>query len=240
MEEVENQSVTPEIATPSDNSQAVAVAEEPKVDDRQERNWREMRRQQEELKNLVKSQQELIQQLKSVPEKVEPDEFEAISDEEFLPKGKVKKLVEREAQRIAQKEAQNFTEKLIKEREQSQFMDKLKRQFNDFEDVVTPETLSILEETKPHLAKTIAELKDPYMIGLQSYEYIKALNLADKVPQARREREIEKKLEKNAKTVQTPQAYDKRPMAQAFKLTDVEKKSLYREMMECASSAGGY
>ena len=130
-------------------------------------------------------------------------------------------------------------ERLMKEQEKSQFLDKLKREFSDFEEVVTPETLAILEETNPRLANLIAKSKDPYEIGLQSYEYIKALNLSDKAPQKRRAKEVEKKIEENAKTVQTPQAYDKRPLAQAFMLTDAMKSDLYKEMMQYASLAGG-
>ncbi len=240
MDEVENIG-SAEIATP-ETSQQEPVAEVVKPQESQEeKEWvRNLRRQQRELNHIVKSQQEVIEQLKAAQvAKPEPDEFDAISDAEYLDKGKIKKLVVKEAQRIAQKEAQVQAERLIKERDQSQFMDKLKRQFNDFDDVVTPESLAILEEQDPELANMIAELKDPYKIGLQSYKYIKALNLTEKVPQARREREIEKKLEKNAKTVQTPQAYDKRPMAQAFQLTDVEKKNLYSEMTKYASMSGG-
>ena len=56
-----------------------------------------------------------------------------------------------------------------------QFMDRLNRQYSDFSEVVNPETLSILEEKEPELAATIADLKDPYKIGVQSYKYIKAM-----------------------------------------------------------------
>ena len=41
----------------------------------------------------------------------------------------------------------------------------------------------------------------------------------------------------NAKTVQTPQAYDKRPLAAAFQMTDAMKKELFREMNQYASMA---
>ena len=64
------------------------------------------------------------------------------------------------------------------------------------------------------------------------------MNLGDKVPSARRAKEVEKKLEQNAKTVQTPQAYDKRPMAQAFQMSKAEMANIYKEMMGYA--AGNY
>ena len=114
----------------------------------------------------------------------------------------------------------------------------LKAKYTDFDDVVNPETIAILEEQEPELAQTIIDLKDPYKIGMQTYKYIKALNIVDSVPQARRSKEVGKKIEENKKTVQSPQAFDKRPMAQAFKLTETEKTKLYEEMMSCASQAG--
>jgi len=85
----------------------------------------------------------------------------------------------------------------------------------------------------------IAESKDPYKIALQSYKYIKATGLAHKVPASRRAKEVDKKIEQNAKTIQTPQAFDKRPMAQAFKQTEAEKSQTYNEMMHYANQAGG-
>lgn len=206
-------------------------------EDWQERNWREMRKSHDELKTLAKAQAEVIEQLKVQLTPKEIDELSEIGDDDYIPAGKVKKLVERQAQIIAQKAVREETQRIHQEQEQSQFLNKLKRQFSDFDDIVNNETLSILENQDPDLAQTISDLKDPYKIGLQSYKYIKALGLASQVPQVRRTNEIEKKLEKNAKTVQSPLAYDKRPMAQVFKTTDAERAAIYKEMMEHASKA---
>lgn len=116
-------------------------------------------------------------------------------------------------------------------------MDRLNRQYSDFNEIVNPETLSILEEKEPELAATIAESKDPYKIGVQSYKYIKAMGLTQKATETRREKEIDKAIEKSEKAVTSPMAYDKRPIAQAFKLTDAMKKDLYREMHGYAALA---
>jgi hypothetical protein len=59
------------------------------------------------------------------------------------------------------------------------------------------------------------------------------------VPTNRRAKEVEKKIEENSKTVQTPQAFEKRPMAQAFKMTESELAVLYKEMTHYANMAGG-
>lgn len=217
------------------------VQENSLVDDRQERNWKAMRQQQEELKRELRMQREvnerLLQMTQVQPKAQEHDELESLSDDEFIPKGKVKKLVQKEKESIKQEviaEMQNLQRK----QNDAQFLDRLKKQFSDFEDVVNPETLSLLEKQDPELAETIVELKDPYKIGVQSYKYIKALGISDKAPASRRAKEVEKKLEKNEKTIQTPQAYEKRPLAQAFQMTEAERKNLYKEMMGYASQAG--
>lgn len=248
MEEVENSSAQQEIVPPETNAHAATAeatpVETPKVqeEDRQERNWRRMSQKQNELEQKLKEKDEMLErfmlaQMSSQAPK-EVDELDKISDDEFIPKGQVHRLVRKEAQKIAQEIAKQETEKLLKNQREAQFKDTLKRQFSDFDEIVNPDTLAILDQQDPELAKTISDLGDPYKIGLQCYKYIKAMNLSAKVPESRRTKEVEKKLEQNAKTVQTPQAYDKRPMAQAFKMTDVEKNKLYEEMNSFARLAG--
>src|ERR1051325_1674448 len=68
------------------------------VEDTQERNWRQMRERQRELEITLKQQMEMNEKLLALasrtPAIVEPpDELDQLADDEFLPKGKVKKLV---------------------------------------------------------------------------------------------------------------------------------------------------
>lgn len=250
MEEVEKSAVH-EVA-PQTESHVEPVTEAPKEtqeasksrtdEDRQERNWKATRERQKELERELRLQKDmnekLLQMASQQAPKQEIDELDSISDDEFIPKGKVSKLIRREAHKIADDLVKEKTEKLIQQQNQSQFLDRLKRQYSDFDDVVNADTLSLLEESEPELAQTIADSKDPYKIGVQSYKYIKALKIAERAPEKRHAKEVEKKLEKNEKTVQSPLAYEKRPMAQAFKVTAAEKKALYEEMMGFASQSG--
>ena len=250
MEEVENKSAILEIVPPETESHASSVQETPvetpkappQEEDRQERNWRRMTQKQNELEKKLKEKEEMLEKFMisqmSSQQPKEVDELDSIGDDEFIPKGKVSKLVRKEAQKIAQDIAEKESEKRLKHQRETQFKDDLKRQFSDFDDVVNPDTLALLDEQEPELAKTIADIGDPYKIGLQCYKFIKKLNLSEKVPESRRAKEVEKKIEQNAKTVQTPQAFDKRPMAQAFKLTDAEKNKLFEEMNSYSRLAG--
>lgn len=195
-----------------------------------------------ELKQLREAQMQIMQaQLaNSAPVRQEVDEFDKIGDEEFIPLGKVKKLAEKNTQKVlknTEELVRQEVQKALKKQEDTQFMDRLNRQYSDFSEIVNPETLSILEEKEPELAATIAELKDPYKIGVQSYKYIKAMGLSQSATEARREKEIDKAIAKSEKAVQSPMAFDKRPIAQAFKLTDAMKKDLYREMHGYAALA---
>lgn len=195
-----------------------------------------------ELKHLRDAQMQLMQaQLANAkPVQQEIDEFDKIGDDEFIPMGKVRKLAEKNAQKVlknTEEMVRQEVEKHLKKQHDSQFMDRLNRQYSDFSEIVNPETLSILEEKEPELAAMIADLKDPYKIGIQSYKYIKAMGLVSSAQDARREKEIDKAISKSEKAVQSPMAVDKRPIAQAFKLTDAMKKDLYREMHGYAALA---
>ena len=248
MDEVLDNNEVPQVVP---DQQTETHEEQPQIQsnevlDRQERNWKAVRERQKELERELKMQRDMNEKLlamaaQATPKAPEVDEFDQIGDDEYISKGKVNALVHKKAAKIAEDIAQRKVEEAFKQREQLNFIDNLKRKFSDFDDVVNAETLALLENNDPELAQTIADIKDPYKMGIQSYKYIKALGLSDKVPESRRLKEVEKKLEKNAKTIPSPQAFDKRPMAVAFKLTEAEKTELYKEMMGFASQAGsGY
>ncbi len=229
--------VAPPVETQVNEVNDVAQAKQ----EADERNWKAMRIKNAELEKRLKQFEEMqmefmkAQLSNSSNAKKEVDEFESISDDEFIPKGKVRELAKKQAQKYAEQIAKEEIEKALRKQQDSQFLDRLNRQYQDFSEIVNPETLSLLEEKEPELAQTIADLKDPYKIGMQSYKYIKAMGIA----QVRRQKEIEKAIEKSEKMVQSPMAFDKRPIAQAFQLTDAMKKDLYREMTGYASMASG-
>ena len=240
MEEANENSVIEEVATPKAETQEVQQEQEaPKpVDDKQEKNWRAVRQRLTELERENKEKDELLKralQMQQAQPMVQAKEEPEDPDEDYIPKGKVKKLARKEVEPI-EKRLEELEAKLAQQK-QMDLVQSLRSKYPDFDDVVNPETIALFEEKEPELANTIAELKDPYKIGMQSYKFIKASGLIGDVPGKRHAKEAEKKLEKNAKTVQSPQAYDKRPMAQAFRLTEAEKTKLYEEMMQYGNMA---
>lgn len=244
MDDVENNVAVEEVAAPETSPQESASSQESQIESKQDRNWREMRRVNAELERKAKAQEELIQGLlkqqmgnmqQSVPSH---DELDSIPDADYIPKGDVKKLLDKKAEEI-KRAAADEAKRILEEQDRANFHHKLRQKFSDFDEVVTPETLELFEQQDPDLAGTIAELKDPYKMGLQTYKYIKSLGLNSKASSHRRSKEVEKRIEQNSKTVPSPQSYDKRPMAQTFQMTEQLKQELWREMNDCAQRAGG-
>jgi hypothetical protein len=223
----------------STQSQTDVSSEAQAREEEKERDWRAMRQRQKEMEWELKQKNEMLdrllqsQQPQAPQPIVEPEE----PDEEYVPAGKVKGIARRTVQPLEEK-IQRLENK-IAEQEQQKLIQSLRTSYPDFDDVVNVETLQMLEKTEPELAATIGQFKDPYKMGLHSYKYIKALGLSEKVPDARRSKEVIQKMDKNAKAVQSPMAYDKRPMAQAFKQTGADKNALYEEMMSYAKLANG-
>lgn len=227
-------SVQSEVATP-EPSPIQNQQVQPAQDDYQERNWRAMRDAQAELKRENKEKEEYIRKLLADRVPVAPEEPE-LPDDEYINKGTVKRVAKRAIEPL-EKEVNELKQQLAMQKQQS-LLGSLRQKFTDFDDVVNPETLALFDEREPELAAQIVASKDPYAIGVQSYKFIKASGLLDSVPSRRRQKEADKMLEKNAKTMQSPQAYEKRPMAQAFRLTEEDKSKLYEEMMGFAAMAG--
>ena len=251
MEEVQNeaveQPVAQEIATPeTDSQQEVSSAESNQQEDKNTRNWRELRRAKDDLERKAKMQEELLQQLLANQAKTqapiveEEDILSQIAREEYVPGEKVAKGLKKIEERFERKVKE--IESKYAEKQQNSLLQEVKRDYADFDQVVNPETLDLIEETNPRLAASLAKTMkdDPYAFAVQSYEYIKSRGLAKTQPQSKRANETEKKIEQNKKTVPSPQAYDKRPMAQAFMMTDEMKKDLAKEMYHYAGQAGGY
>jgi len=221
-------------------SQESVDNEAQKRDEIKDRDFRALRQRQKELEWENKQKDEMInkflqsQQAQSPQPIAEPED----ADEDFVPAGKVKGIARKTMQPL-EKKIQELESRLAQQ-DQQKLIQNLRSQYSDFDDVVNVDTLEILEKQEPELAATIASFKDPYKMGLHSYKYIKALGLLDKVPDARHKKEVVQKLERNAKSVQSPTAYDKRPMAQAFVSTQADNKRLYEEMMGYAAKANGF
>jgi hypothetical protein len=202
MDEVQNldaeQSNAQELVSPETENQQVAANVE--RESAQEKNWRELREPKEEWEREAKYQREQNEWLRNqfskspAPQQVEAQEdiLSEISKQEYVEGEKVarglKKLEEgfnRKLQEI---------ENSYKKSHQNNLLQDLKKEFHDFDDVVTLENLDLLEQQNPRLAKAIAASNDPYLIAVQSYEYLKSKGIGK--PKVT---EVERKIEQNKK-----------------------------------------
>lgn len=224
----------------------------------QDRNWKELRKkeqdtqrreqdalgkvkvQEELIKNLLEAQRNSMQQqVQQQPQKVETDEFADIPDSDYMAKGDSRRMNQKDARSIAREEFK----RLEAEKEKQRFIPRLKELYPDFDQIVNSEAVAKFEKEKPQLAKTIASMADPFEMGVQTYEFMKLMNPSNGSvsPEERHAKEVDKNIDKNEKSVQTPQAYSKRPMAQAFSMANMskdEKTKLYEDMMGHASRSG--
>lgn len=239
MEESEQNSVSQEVAPQVQEVEVIQNTQE-KPDQSavdQEKNWREIRRKNKELERRLQEKDQMFEKVlnsMSTPKQQEVQEPE-IDDSEFANAGLVKGLT-KQAVKPLEKQLQELNHKL-QQLEIQKNMNHLKSKYSDFDDVVNVETLEIFEEKEPQLAATLANIRDPYTLGEISYKLIKSSGLLDQTSNIKRTKEVEKKLEQNKKTVQSPAAFDKRPMAEAYKIADADRKSLYQEMMHFANGA---
>lgn len=237
----EEKEVAPQELNENDSNEVVEEVvdtESQKREEEQERNWRQMRQRQKEMEFELKQKDEILNkflanQNQSQPVKEEVEE--PIDWEEYANYGGVQKVTKKTVKPLEDKISQ--LEERLERQAQITLKDNFMKSYPDFDDVVNVETLELLEKKEPELAASIAELKDPYKMGLQSYKFIKALGLVDTLPSERRAKEVDKKIAQKKNTVASPQSYDKRPIAQAFKSTAADKKRLYEEMMHYASQA---
>lgn len=267
MEEVSNPGavqeetqVHQETAAPQAESNQETVAASTEVQaqsspDQQDKSWiKKVRRDRdeairkaEEAERKSKLQEELIRQLMAnqgqaqAASQNEEDILDQIQREEYVPGEKVAKAIKREREEFRKQldEIKKMQEKQLIARQEED----IRKTYSDIDDVVNPDTLDMLKETNPKLFNRVANLLkvDPMDGAVFAYETIMAAGIVDQLPGSRRAKEVEKKLEQNKKTIQSPTTFDKRPMAQAMSYpeTKAARAALWAETERYASMAGG-
>jgi hypothetical protein len=244
MEDVENQGSEVEaIAAPETETQHDTSIQESLRDTSQERNWRQLRRENSELKRQAELHAELLRTIASqntapkAPKEVEENYLDEIEREEYVPGPKVAKGIKR-----LKEEFKRDLEEVKNEyrlRAQNDAYSDLKREMPDLEDVVNHETLELVKKTNPRLAQTWVGKSD-YEIYINAYPYIKNSGLLNQVSDERMSKEVDKRIEQNKKTVPSPHVNSKRPIVQLFDAARLseERKQLFAEMNHYASRAG--
>lgn len=223
--------------------------------DQQDKSWiKKVRRDRDEAirakedaERKAQIQEELIRQLMANQGKgpssnaVEEDIIAEIQNEEYVAGDKVARALKKQQDEFDKKFAK--FEKLHEQQNISKQEAEIRSQFADYDDIVNRDTLDMLKETNPKLFTRVANLLkvDPMDGAVFAYETIVSAGLVEKIPDNRRAKEVEKKLEQNKKTVQSPQSFDKRPIAQAMNYPESKqaKQTLWEETLKYANMGGG-
>lgn len=177
------------------------------------------------IKSLKEQMDELKHEVMSTkrPKEEEPE----ISDDDFL----TKKQALHFAEQIADKK---YSERMA-QYEQQNFKTRAQQTYKDFDEVVTPENLQRLESEMPEIASLIAESRDNYKMACGAYKAIKKLQ---RESDPKKEIEANKAaLENNKKEPLAAAAVDRRPIAQATRLSDKDYQKLWEEMQYYASKS---
>ena len=250
-DQVQAESATPQAESDQEAVSAVSTSQSESKPDQQDKSWvKKLRRdrdeavrREQETARKAQIQEELIKQLVSngriAQPEAEEDIFQKVQKQEYVAGEDVAKLLKQQKDEF-RRELDELKKHSAQQQMASMFTE-IKREYSDFDEVVNPDTLALLDESDPSTAQARAEIKDPSKQARLAYKMIKANGLVEKVPDSRRAKEVEKKLEQNKKTVQAPQAYSPRPMAQAFRNpeTKKEKEALWAETLKFANMSGG-
>ena len=213
-----------------EQAQEVATTEQKETDTQQsdkEYNFSQVRKQLKERDDYIKTMRQEMDSLKEEVLRQKAPKEEELDDDDFL----TKKNAVRVAEQIADKK---YAERMA-EYEQQNFKRRARETYKDFDEIVTPQNLQRLEEEMPEIASLIAASTDNYKMACGAYKAIKTLQ-KENDPQKEIERNKEA-IEKNKKTPMAAAAVDRRPIAQAARLTDKDYQELWQETQYYASKA---
>jgi len=174
----ENQSVTEEVAPLPETEQQSILQEEPQeapsptIGD-QEYNWREARRQIDELRKRAEDQDRYIQSLTSSQD-VDPedDSLAKLADDDIV--------TAKQARALAQKMAREVAEEVSREQNASTAEDRVRIKFPDYDSVVTRDNFELLKQQDPELASSLYALaNDPYTQAAAAYKMLKRTGIGD-------------------------------------------------------------
>lgn len=211
-EELETGVVETEAAAQQEgHSESPAVAQESD----QDKNWRMMREQMDELKRYNQRLELEAERLRTPPPIKQEEEF-SVADDDLSTVGTTKKLAQKEAQKM-------FKEMMAKK--EVEFSEQLARlKYSDYDAVVNNENLQRLVNTAPELAKMLMSNPDP----------VGAYKLLKSTAGGAEEAQLVKENQSKPRSVQSVGQTSALSQAHAFArgLTPDVKKQLFSEMQE--------
>jgi N-acetyl-gamma-glutamylphosphate reductase len=182
-----------------------------------------LRQKDREIDDIKSKYDYLEQELKKLQSSKEPQ----IDDNDLVTLAQSKEASKKVAKEILEEE--RYLDR------QRNFRDHLRKEFNDFDDVMTDDNIYSLQEDLPEIAEAIARMPDRVKGATAAYKAIKKM-----LKEGTIEKEVEmnkKALQKQAEKPLSVAALDKRPIAKAARYSDDDYSDLWKEMQDCARKA---
>ncbi len=186
-----------------------------------------------ELEALRYQQQQYNQQQNQKPKEEEVD-INSFDDDDLVDGKALKKILKRE-----QQERENLKKQIMQQENDRRKFDvtsRLKSRYADWDSVVTPENVKMLEETRPALAKSLSMLGDIEEMGAETYQVIKDFGIYKPQQNFPEKEAIQRNMAKPRSIQSLSPQTGSSPMSQANAfangMTDELKAKLYAEMLE--------
>ncbi len=228
LQDVNNQeSVAPETVSedqgPEKAAQPTDVSTEPAKGSK-EYNWRQMERKNEQLENQIK---ELMRKDEERNRPTPPPEEDVLST---LEKDDI--ITVEQAERLAAKKAEELINQTLAKRERASLPDRTRKQYSDFDSIMTEENIKKLETEEPGLADACAKATNPWEATYKILKKFVTPANDEKIKKA------EEKLNDNyARPASSNSVGRKGPLADANAWANASKDELYKEMMQAAKKA---
>jgi hypothetical protein len=170
---------TQDVAPPQEADQQSSPQEAPQAVSNQamsdqEYNWREARRQIDELRQKTEAQERYILSLNQQDDSSseDDDDLARLADDDIV--------TAKQARGLASKMAREAAEEIIRQREASTAEDRLRAKFSDYDTVVTRDNIELLKQQDPELASSLYALSsDPYTQAVAAYKLLKRTGIGD-------------------------------------------------------------
>ncbi len=226
---------------PQESLQAQDIAQQAPINEEKERNFAYLR---EKAERAERERDEAIQYIRrmqmqnssqnSYSEQGHADDDSNLSPDDFTEKRYVDKRIKNLENQIRHYE--QYTQSNVAEA-------RIRSQYNDFDQVVTPETIEILKNTYPEVAQTLHSTPDLYSKAVSTYNVIKKFGIAKQPnPQAEYDRQLaQRNASKPRATNSVSPQQGETPLNKANEwangiLTPERKAQLYKEMMDAAKN----
>lgn len=240
--EVEQQEhVEEQIQAQPEEPEAIVEASEPErpANDAKSRQWRELRAQADEAKQMKREAEAMARERDFYREQALKQQKPQEVEEDY--RTDTEKSLYREMQELKQQVARHAKDTEAAKRQASiaSAETRLLQDYPDIKEIVTNENIQLLEQTYPNLYNAVIASSDVYSVGSTAYELIIAKGIAQKssknLPSYAQNTNPNRNKPRSASTV-APQAGET-PIQRAGSFmgnsesTDDERKALYQEMI---------